>query len=83
LLQQQARFDEFVQEFNHDRPHQALAMKPPADIYRPATRSYTGLPEIEYPMHDRNALVTACGRICMHRKKRSISRPSWPANAWA
>ena len=48
-------------------------MKPPADIYRPATRSYTGLPEIEYPLHDRDALVTACGRICMHRKKINIS----------
>jgi transposase InsO family protein len=72
-LQQQARFDEFVREFNHDRPHQALAMKAPADIYSPATRSYRGLPEIEYPLHDRNALVTACGRICMHRKKINIS----------
>ena len=38
------------------------------DIYRPARRSYRGLPEIEYPLHDRGALVTACGRICMHRK---------------
>ena len=42
-------------------------------IYRPATRSYRGLPEIEYPLHDRDALVTACGRICMHRKKINIS----------
>ena len=36
-------------------------------------RSYTGLPEIEYPLHDRDVLVTACGRICMHRKKINIS----------
>jgi hypothetical protein len=72
-LQQQARFDDFVQEFNYDRPHQALAMKPPADMYRPATRTYRGLPEIDYPLHDRDALVTACGRICMHKKKINIS----------
>jgi hypothetical protein len=72
-LQQQARFNDFVRQFNHDRPHEALAMKPPADIYRPATRSYAGLPQIEYPFHDRDALVTACGRICMHRKKINIS----------
>lgn len=32
-----------------------------------------GLPEIDYPLHDRDALVTACGRICMHRKKINIS----------
>src|SRR5205807_6922650 len=56
-LQQQARFDDFVREFNHDRPHEALAMKAPAEIYRPATRTYRGLPEIDYPLHDRDALV--------------------------
>jgi len=44
-----------------------------ADIYRPATRSYCGLPEIDYPMHGRDVLVTACGRICMHKKKINIS----------
>ena len=48
-------------------------MKTPGDVYRPAERSYDGLPEIDYPMHDRDVLVTACGRICMHRKKINIS----------
>ena len=72
-LQQQARFDDFVREFNTERPHEGLAMRTPAEIYSPATRSYRGLPEIEYPMHDRDALVTACGRICMMRKKINIS----------
>ncbi len=43
------------------------------DIYRPASRIYRGLPEIDYPMHDRDVLVTACGRICMHRRKINIS----------
>ena len=33
VLQQQARFDAFVQRYNHERPHQALAMKVPADLY--------------------------------------------------
>ncbi len=28
-LQQQARFDDFVSEFNIERPHEALAMKTP------------------------------------------------------
>jgi hypothetical protein len=28
---------------------------------------------LRYPLHDRDAPVTACGRICMHRKKISIS----------
>jgi transposase InsO family protein len=72
-LQQQSRFDDFVREFNAERPHEALAMKTPAELYRPSPRSYTGLPEIDYPLHDRDALVTACGRICMHKKKINIS----------
>jgi hypothetical protein len=32
-LQQQARFDEFAREFNGERPHEALAMKTPRDLY--------------------------------------------------
>jgi transposase InsO family protein len=72
-LQQQARFDAFVREFNHERPHQALAMKTPAEAYSASPKGYRGLPELTYPLHDRDVLVTACGRICMHRKRINIS----------
>ena len=34
ILQQQAKFDAFIDEFNNERPHQALAMKCPAELYR-------------------------------------------------
>ena len=37
-LQQQARFDAFVQEFNTERPHEALAMKRPAELYSASPR---------------------------------------------
>ena len=72
-LQQQARFDAFVHEFNAERPHEALAMKTPAEVYSASTRAYQGLPELSYPLHDREVLVTACGRICMHRKRINLS----------
>lgn len=72
-LQQQARFDAFVHEFNTERPHEAIAMKCPAEIYTPSSRPYQGLPELIYPFHDRDILVTACGRICLHRKKINVS----------
>lgn len=72
-LQQQARFDDFVEEFNTERPHQAIDMKCPAEIYLPSPRLYQGLPELTYPFHDRDVLVTACGRLCLHRKKINIS----------
>ena len=72
-LQQQARFDDFLKEFNTERPHEALAMKVPGDIYTSSAKPYAGLPDLDYPFHDNDILVTACGRICMHRKKVNIS----------
>jgi hypothetical protein len=36
-------------------------------------RRYDGLPELTYPFHDRDILVTTCGRLCLHRKKINIS----------
>lgn len=72
-LQQQARFDAFMSEFNDERPHEAIQMKVPAELYRASSRAYQGLPELDYPFHDKDILVTACGRICMHRKKINIS----------
>jgi hypothetical protein len=49
-------------------------MKCPTEVYAASTRPYDGLPDLAYPLHDRDILVTACGRICLHRKK-STSRP--------
>ena len=72
-LQQQAKFDSFVSEFNTERPHEALGMRCPAELYTPSQTPYVGLPELEYPLHDKDILVTTCGRICMHRKKINIS----------
>ncbi|HWT84046.1 MAG TPA: IS481 family transposase, partial [Candidatus Methylomirabilis sp.] len=37
-LAQQARFDQFLNEFNAERPHEALAMKTPAEVYTPSSR---------------------------------------------
>ena len=48
-------------------------MQRPADLYRKPEKPYQGLPEVDYPLHDRDALVTACGRICMHKKKINLS----------
>jgi transposase InsO family protein len=72
-LQQQDRFDAFREEFNTERPHEALAMRRPADLYQASPRPYDGLQAITCPFHDRDVLVTACGRICLHRKKINIS----------
>lgn len=74
LLQQQAKFDAFVEEFNTERPHEALQMKRPAEVYTVSPRSYNGIPDPHYPFHDRTVVVTSCGRICLHRKKINLSK---------
>lgn len=73
FLMQQEKFDDFVEEFNRERPHQALGMKIPAEVYRPSSRVYRGIGQVEYPLHDRTISVTRCGRICMGRKKINFS----------
>jgi len=74
FLQQQAKFDAFLEEFNNERPHEARAMKCPAEVYSPSPRPYQGLAEPHYPFQDRTVVVTSCGRICLHRKKINLSK---------
>ena len=45
----------------------------PAEVYSASPRVYTGLPELTYPLHDRDVIVTTCGRICIYRKKINLS----------
>ncbi len=60
LLQQQAKFDAFLEEFNNERPHEALDMKCPVEIYSPSCRPYQGIGEPRYPFHDKTVVVTNC-----------------------
>ena len=73
FLVQQARFDNFIDYYNTDRPHQALNMRMPGELYKKSPRPYQGLGDLEYPFHDRTALVTNCGRICYKRRKINVS----------
>ena len=73
LLQQQGRFDQFIQCFNEERPHQALNMQYPAELYVPSARAYRGIGELEYPFHDFTITVTNCGRICIGTRKINLS----------
>ena len=49
-LQQQARFDAFIDRFNYERPHQALDMKLPGELYTRSSRAYAGLTPLVYPL---------------------------------
>lgn len=67
LQAQQEAFDRFRQEYNQERPHQALGGKTPAEVYRPSSRPYPKqLPNVEYPGHFEVRRVSSCGRVKLH-----------------
>lgn len=74
LLQQQERFYDFVNEYNYERPHQALEMKCPGDVYEKSRTKYQGLRDLTYPGFDKTILVTNCGRVCVNHSKVHLSR---------
>jgi putative transposase len=73
MLQQQGKFDDFIECYNTERPHQGIDMKVPGDLYTASPRQYRGLAELNYPFHDRTVTVTSCGRICMGKMKVHLS----------
>ena len=46
----------------------------PAEVYQPSLRPYTGLPDIDYPLHDKTIVGTRCDRICLGNKKINFSQ---------
>lgn len=61
---QQTAFHHFRQEFNHERPHEALGQRVPAAVYAPSPRPYPLiLPEMTYPDDMQVRWVKAQGDI--------------------
>lgn len=61
---QQKRFNAFRAEFNHERPHEALQMKVPAELYRPSDRPYPKhLKPFSYPGHYEVRKVSSNGGV--------------------
>jgi transposase InsO family protein len=64
LRAQQKAFQAFRQEYNHERPHEALEMKVPAAVYLRSPRPYPSrLCQPEYEVGARVRTVGTCGRI--------------------
>ena len=64
LRAQQKRFDAFVQEFNCERPHEALRMKVPSELYWPSKRPYPKrLKSFVYPGHYEVRKVSGNGGV--------------------
>lgn len=74
FLQQQEKLDAFMDIYNNQRPHQGTGGAYPDDIYTPSARIYEPPEEPDYPFHDRTVRVTRCGRICIGKRKISLSQ---------
>lgn len=74
LLQQQEKFFSFVDEYNQERPHQALEMRCPMEVYRRSSRPYEGLSDLTYPGCEKTVLITNCGRICIKKMKVHVTK---------
>lgn len=55
LYAQQMRFDEFMREYNQERPHEALGQRPPVDLYEASGRRYPQ--KIREPQYDEGVEV--------------------------
>ena len=63
-LAQQRRFDHFQREYNTERPHEAVGLRPPASCYQPSPRPLPRrLPPLEYAPTAEIRRVTAGGTI--------------------
>lgn len=64
LADQQRAFDRFRQEYNHERPHEALGQQPPASAYAASARPYPcPLAEPVYPAEHAVRRVRSKGEI--------------------
>jgi transposase InsO family protein len=75
LKAQQSRFDAFRQEFNHERPHQALDQKRPAEVWSPSKRAFPDrIPMPDYPQHYLLRRVFRTGHIKFKNKLLFLSQ---------
>ena len=64
LIAQQRKFNRFREEFNHERPHEALDQETPASIYEPSPREMPNkILSLEYPDRFEVRYVSANGGI--------------------
>jgi transposase InsO family protein len=59
LAAQQRKFNRWREEFNHDRPHEAIDLETPATVHTPSPRPFPEkLAPIEYPDHFEKRFVS-------------------------
>jgi putative transposase len=71
---QQSALDVWRNSYNHERPHEAIAMQVPADLYTQSTRRFDATPiELDYPIEYLKRMVTTGGSIKLENIRVNIS----------
>lgn len=71
IFSQQEKIDTFIKEFNFERPHEALNMKTPSQVYIKSQNEFQSEPDQpDYNFCDYHGNVTLCGSLYTHKKRR-------------
>jgi transposase InsO family protein len=74
VVAQQVALDVWRRTYNDERPHEALGMRVPAELYRPSPRQYdAGQVCVDYPLGYLRRRVTSNGALRLHGVKVQIS----------
>lgn len=74
MIDQQEAFDRFQNEYNFERPHEALQQKRPHELYKPSAKEFSSrLSGPEYPLHFEKRRVDCTGKISWFSKDVFIS----------
>lgn len=71
---QQAALDVWRKTFNEERPHEALGMRVPGEVYQPSSRKFDPQPvELTYPAEHLVRKVNGTGSVKIHRRLINVS----------
>lgn len=74
LAQQRAALSIWREEYNQQRPHEALGQRTPAEVYKPSPLAFTATPEqLSYPDGYAERQVSKCGTIKLDTVKIFLS----------
>lgn len=74
IAMQQAALDVWRHEYNHERPHEGIGNRKPAQLYRDSERKYDPQPQqLEYPQDYLTRNVKKSGSIKLYNRQLQIS----------
>jgi hypothetical protein len=64
MAEQQKAFNYFKEEYNYERPHEALDLNPPASVYQRSSRTFPAkIPAVDYDSNTTIRFVHTNGEI--------------------